>query len=558
MSERITAAAFVAMVQSAAAAIENHKNEINELNVFPVPDGDTGTNMSLTMGAGAAALSKLSSESLGRTAEANANALLRGARGNSGVILSLLFRGIAKHLKDMSSADANDFAQALVSGVDTAYKAVMKPTEGTILTVSRLAAASAVEAALNGCDINGTVNAAIETGWKTVAETTAMNPVLEKAGVVDAGGKGFMYILEAMLSAYNGYPVLPTEVQDVRNDTAKADFTEFATEDITFTYCTEFIAERDETKDPELLREFLSARGDSIVLVYDDEIIKTHIHTNEPGVVLTEALTYGQLLTVKIENMRQQHTQKIISAEQSAAEAAAEEAAAPEPQKSDEPPKRYGIVSVCAGSGFADLFREIGVDAIVSGGQTMNPSTEDILKQVETVNAETVFILPSNKNIVMAAQQCEALTDKAIVVIPTSTGPQGVSAVLAFDAEAGVEENTEALTEAASHVTTAQITYAARESDFDGHKIKAGEYLALLNGSLLINTSRLNKAVDSVAKAFSEKKPDIITIYYGCDTDEATAVEVQERIRKRLPSVEFTTVSGGQPVYYFTISAENY
>ena len=294
MSERITAAAFVAMVQSAAAAIENHKNEINELNVFPVPDGDTGTNMSLTMGAGAAALSKLSSESLGRTAEANANALLRGARGNSGVILSLLFRGIAKHLKDMSSADANDFAQALVSGVDTAYKAVMKPTEGTILTVSRLAAASAVEAALNGCDINGTVNAAIETGWKTVAETTAMNPVLEKAGVVDAGGKGFMYILEAMLSAYNGYPVLPTEVQDVRNDTAKADFTEFATEDITFTYCTEFIAERDETKDPELLREFLSARGDSIVLVYDDEIIKTHIHTNEPGVVLTEALTYGQ------------------------------------------------------------------------------------------------------------------------------------------------------------------------------------------------------------------------------------------------------------------------
>ena len=290
MSERITAAAFVAMVQSAAAAIENHKNEINELNVFPVPDGDTGTNMSLTMGAGAAALSKLSSESLGRTAEANANALLRGARGNSGVILSLLFRGIAKHLKDMSSADANDFAQALVSGVDTAYKAVMKPTEGTILTVSRLAAASAVEAALNGCDINGTVNAAIETGWKTVAETTAMNPVLEKAGVVDAGGKGFMYILEAMLSAYNGYPVLPTEVQDVRNDTAKADFTEFATEDITFTYCTEFIAERDETKDPELLREFLSARGDSIVLVYDDEIIKTHIHTNEPGVVLTEVI----------------------------------------------------------------------------------------------------------------------------------------------------------------------------------------------------------------------------------------------------------------------------
>ena len=556
MSERITAAAFVAMVQSAAAAIENHKNEINELNVFPVPDGDTGTNMSLTMGAGAATLSKLAPDTLGRTAEANANALLRGARGNSGVILSLLFRGIAKHLKDMTSADANDFAQALVSGVDTAYKAVMKPTEGTILTVSRLAAASAVEAALNGCDINGTVNAAIEAGWKTVAETTAMNPVLEKAGVVDAGGKGFMYILEAMLSAYNGSPVLPTEVQDVRDDSAKADFTEFATEDITFTYCTEFIAERDEGKDPELLREFLGARGDSIVLVYDDEIIKTHIHTNEPGVVLTEALTYGQLLTVKIENMRQQHTQKLISAEQAAA--AAEEAVPAEPPKSDEPPKRYGIVSVCAGEGFADLFREIGVDAIVSGGQTMNPSTEDILKQVETVNAETVFILPNNKNIIMAAQQCEGLAGKNIVVIPTATVPQGVSAVLAFDAEAEVEDNTEALTEAASHVSTAQITYAARESDFDGHKIKAGEYLALLNGSLLANTTRLNKAVDSVAKAFAEKKPDIITIYYGCDTDEATALEVQERIRKRLPSVEFTTVSGGQPVYYFTISAENY
>ena len=553
MSERITAAAFAAMVQSGAAAIENHKNEINELNVFPVPDGDTGTNMSLTMGAGAAALSKLTPDTLGRTADANANALLRGARGNSGVILSLLFRGIAKHFKDMTSADANDFAQALVSGVDTAYKAVMKPTEGTILTVSRLAAAAAVEAALNGCDINATVTAAIEAGWKTVAETTAMNPVLEKAGVVDAGGKGFMYILEAMLAAYNGKPVQPLDVQDVRDSSASADFTEFSTEDITFTYCTEFIAERDESKDPELLREFLSARGDSIVLVYDDEIIKTHIHTNEPGIVLTEALTYGQLLTVKIENMRQQHTQKVISAEQAAAEEDS-----PAPAVSDVPLKKYGIVSVCAGEGFADLFREIGVDSIVSGGQTMNPSTEDILKQVETVPAETVFILPNNKNIVMAAQQCEALSDKNIVVIPTATVPQGVSAVLAFDPDTGVEENTEALTEAASHVTTAQITYAARESDFDGHKIKAGEYLALLNGSLLANTSRLNKAVDSVARAFAEKKPDIITIYYGCDTDEATALEVQRRIQKRLPTVEFTTVSGGQPVYYFTISAENY
>ena len=556
MSERITSAAFISMVQSAAAAIENHKNEINELNVFPVPDGDTGTNMSLTMGAGAAALSKQDPGALGRAAELNANALLRGARGNSGVILSLLFRGMAKHLKDASSADANDIAQALVSGVDTAYKAVMKPTEGTILTVSRLAAAAAVEAALNGGDVNATLEAAIETGWKTVAETTAMNPVLEKAGVVDAGGKGFMYILEAMLSAFNGAPVVPVEARDVRDDSVKADFTEFNTEDITFTYCTEFIAERGEDKDPELLRGFLNERGDSIVLVYDDEIIKTHIHTNEPGVVLTEALTYGQLLTVKIENMRQQHTQKIISAEQSAA---AESEAAPEaPSGEAEPRKQYGIVAVCAGDGFADLFREIGVDAIVSGGQTMNPSTEDILKQVETVPAETVFILPNNKNIVMAAQQCDGLSDRKTIVIPTSTVPQGVSAVLAFDPEADIDTNTQALTEAASRVQTAQITYAARESDFDGHKIKAGEYLALLNGSLLANTSKLNKAVDATAKALSEGDPDIITIYYGCDTDEATALDVQARIQKRMPSVEFTTISGGQPVYYFTISAEKY
>jgi len=556
LSERITSAAFISMVQSAAAAIENHKNEINELNVFPVPDGDTGTNMSLTMGAGAAALSKQDPGALGRAAEINANALLRGARGNSGVILSLLFRGMAKHLKDASSADANDIAQALVSGVDTAYKAVMKPTEGTILTVSRLAAAAAVEAALNGGDVNATLEAAIETGWKTVAETTAMNPVLEKAGVVDAGGKGFMYILEAMLSAFNGAPVVPVEARDVRDDSVKADFTEFNTEDITFTYCTEFIAERGEDKDPELLRGFLNERGDSIVLVYDDEIIKTHIHTNEPGVVLTEALTYGQLLTVKIENMRQQHTQKIISAEQSAA---AEAEAAPEaPSGEAEPRKQYGIVAVCAGDGFAGLFRDIGVDAIVSGGQTMNPSTEDILKQVETVPAETVFILPNNKNIVMAAQQCDGLSDRKTIVIPTSTVPQGVSAVLAFDPEADVDTNTQALTEAASRVQTAQITYAARESDFDGHRIKAGEYLALLDGSLLANTTKLNKAVDATAKALSEGDPDIITIYYGCDTDEATALEVQARIQKRMPSVEFTTISGGQPVYYFTISAEKY
>lgn len=548
MSESINGVVFSSMLLSAAAAIENHKSEINELNVFPVPDGDTGTNMSMTMRAGANSVANTSKTSLGIVAETAANALLRGARGNSGVILSLLFRGISRELKDQETANATDIAQALACGVEAAYKAVMKPTEGTILTVSRFAAGAAAQAAEAGGNIDAVLEAASESGWMTVTETMSMNPVLKKAGVVDAGGKGFMYILDGMISALRGEPVIPNEIQDENSTTA--DFSNFSSEDITFTYCTEFIAKHESSKSPELLRDFLSKRGDSIVLVYDNEIIKTHVHTNEPGVILTEALTYGQLLTVKIENMREQHTAKVINAEEKAKE---EDNSIPVTVK---PQKKFGIVTVCAGEGLEALFKDIGVDAIVSGGQTMNPSTEDILKMIETVPADTVFVLPNNKNIVMAAQQCIAISSKNVIVIQTGTVPQGISAALAMVPEASIDDNTKFMTEAASNVHTAQITYAARESDFDGLNIKAGQYLALLDGSLVTNSESLEVTSDSLAVALKQFEPNVITIYYGCDATDSMAQEIVKSMQAIFPDADIMTVPGGQPVYYFIISAE--
>ncbi|MCQ2452609.1 MAG: DAK2 domain-containing protein, partial [Oscillospiraceae bacterium] len=507
MTERLNGSQFNAMVVNGAAAIELHKNEVNELNVFPVPDGDTGTNMSLTMANGAAECRKKNAESLTAAADAAASGLLRGARGNSGVILSLLFRGFAKAMKEKQEANPAEFAAALNAGVETAYKAVMKPAEGTILTVSRLAAAAAVEMGDTAPDIESVLVRALEAGNEALADTINLNPVLKKAGVIDSGGKGYLYILDGMLKALQGetIEVVSDGEEEARE---KAEFADFNTEDITFTYCTEFIVSRENDKDPDLLRRFLDGIGDSIVVVDDEEIIKTHVHTNEPGNVLTEALTYGSFVTVKIENMKQQHTTKVLEQTEPAA------------SKSAEPEKHYGMVSVCAGDGMSEIFRNLGVDAIVTGGQTMNPSTEDILKQVESIPAETVFVLPNNKNIIMAAQQCIPLTEKKVVVIPTGTVPQGITAAITFDETADDEANTEAMTEAASMVHTAQVTYAARDSEFDGKSIKAGEYLSLLDGALCANAGDLQEVLQATLTKISGLDPELVSVYYGSDVDE--------------------------------------
>ena len=543
MTEILTGAVFANMVHNGAAAIELHKNEINELNVFPVPDGDTGTNMSLTMNNGSNEVKKISAESVTKVADAAASGLLRGARGNSGVILSLLFRGISKSLKGKETATAEDFAKAMSAGVEAAYKAVMKPAEGTILTVSRLAAAAAVKCAETEKDVEAVMQYAIDEGKVALADTINLNPVLKKAGVVDSGGKGFIYILEGMLKAVKGEIMERVEVEDIE---MAADFTEFDTEDITFTYCTEFIVSRENNKDPDILRGFLNEIGDSIVVVDDDEIIKTHVHTNCPGDVLTAALTYGSLLTVKIENMREQHTAKVVEA--SAETEAEDTVAAPE--------KQYGFVAVCAGEGMAEIFRSVGVDAIVTGGQTMNPSTEDILKQINRVPAEVVFVLPNNKNIIMAAQQSIPLSEKKVIVIPTGTVPQGITAALTFDESASPEENEQMMADAAQMVHTASVTYAARDSEFDGHSITAGEYLALLDGSLVSNNSEIENVVAGTADALEKHSPEIITIYYGEDVTEEDAEKVGGMLSDKYPDADVTVLYGGQPVYYYVISAE--
>jgi DAK2 domain fusion protein YloV len=529
------------MLKNAAAAIELHKTEVNELNVFPVPDGDTGTNMSLTLSSGARALDTGNPRTVSAAAEITASALLRGARGNSGVILSLLFRGMSKRMKDAESADSVLFAMALRDGVDAAYKAVMKPTEGTILTVSRLAADAAVEASLEENDIEIVLERAIDAGKIALADTINQNPVLKKAGVIDSGGKGYIYILDGMLRALRGEVIEREETGETR---AAADFTDFDTGDITFAYCTEFIVGRENARDPNALRAFLDARGDSIVVVDDDEIIKVHVHTNEPGDVLTEALTFGALLSVKIENMREQHTEKLITA--------AEQNEAP---NAAPPERRYGAVAVCSGAGLETAFRDLGADKIVTGGQTMNPSTEDILAAVEAVPAEIVFVYPNNKNIIMAAEQAVPLSTRRVVVIPTKSVPQGVSAMLAFDPEADEETNTNAQREAAGGVRTALITHAARDSSFDGHEIHEGEYLALLDDSLLVSGQDLADVTASLADALSSKPPEFITIFTGSEASGEES-ELLRQSLQALPGAELILIDGGQPVYRFIISAE--
>ena len=543
MKQIINGADLRRMIISAAAAIEMNKQALNDLNVFPVPDGDTGTNMSMTINAAATDLRKAEDPDLGQAAKVAASAMLRGARGNSGVILSLLFRGISKRLKGCETADGVLWAEALQEGVDAAYKAVMKPAEGTILTVSRLGAAAAREAAMENNHIEFVHEAAIAEAKVALADTVNQNPVLKKAGVVDAGGKGWLVALEAMLSSLQGDDIIVPEGMSAADVKESANFDDFNTEDITFTYCTEFIIDRENDKDPEKLRAFLSSLGDSLVLVDDDEIIKVHVHTNDPGKALHEAIDYGSFVTVKIENMRLQHTEKVMSEQELAPQIA-------------EPEKALGVVSVCAGDGLADVFMNLGVDQIISGGQTMNPSTQDILEAVNKVPAETVFVLPNNKNIIMAAEQVDALTPKNVIVIPSKTVPQGVTAMLSFNPEGSIEENTEALTEALGTVDTMQITYAARNSDFDGYDIHEGDYLALYGSQLFGTSTDIRVLLKSLAEKVRDDGKEYVTIYYGADVKEKHAQKAADLFADLCPNADVNLLNGGQPVYYYLISAE--
>ena len=554
MIHSIDGATLRTMLLNAAAAIDAQKQKINELNVFPVPDGDTGTNMSMTINAAAADLRKLDGATLTKIADATASAMLRGARGNSGVILSLLFRGFSKSLKGATACDGKQLAAALNAGVEAAYKAVMKPTEGTILTVARVAAADAAEAAEKNDAPEHVLTAAVQSATAALAETIHQNPVLEKAGVVDAGGKGWLLVLDAMLGTLQGkqYDV-PDQTAEVKE---QADFAEFDTGDITFAFDTVFIVRKaQEDIDLTSFRAYLDSIGDSIVIGEDDEAFKVHVHTNIPGEALTEAQKYGALELAKIENMQMQHddltagrqARSTDDLEQIEQELEGSSYVAPAE-------KHYGMVAVCAGEGLASSFRELGADQIISGGQTMNPSTQDILEKVNATPAEVVFVFPNNKNIIMAAQQAIPLTEKRLVVIPTKTVPQGMSAMLVFDPDAEESDNVEAMTAALENVTTMQITYAARDSDFDGHDIHAGEYLALYGSSLFGNGTDLEELLHKLAHKVSDK--EFITIFYGADTDAEHAAAAEAIFAEECPDAEISVLSGGQPVYYYLISAE--
>lgn len=557
MTEKISGGAFKQMVAFGAACITREKQAINDLNVFPVPDGDTGTNMSLTIQTAAAELKKCEPTTVGEAAKITASALLRGARGNSGVILSLLFRGLSKSAKGLEEMDGVQLAAAMSEGVTTAYGAVMKPAEGTVLTVSRLAAARAEEAAQEQNCAEYVLAEAIATGYETLAETTEMNPVLKKAGVVDAGGKGYLIILEGMLSSLRGEP-MPEVEEEPEHD--KADFAAIGDEDITFAFDTVFIVRKnDPNVDLAPFRAYLDSIGDSLVIGEDDESFKVHVHTDTPGEALTAAQRYGTLELAKIENMRTQAADLAAGRKaQSTDDLDAIEAELEQAEQAEVPAeKRYGFLAVCAGDGLAAAFRDLGVDRVVSGGQTMNPPTEAILREVNHTPSEIVFVLPNNKNIVMAAQQCVGLTEKQVIVVPTHSIPQGISAMMSVDtAEEDPQAILAAMTEAAAAVTTAQITYAARNSDFDGFAINEGDYLALLDGKLFGTERDITSLLTRLAALAAEREAAFITLFYGEGVSQEEAEAAQALFTETCPETEISLLSGGQPVYYYTISIE--
>ena len=538
---------------SAANSIENKKHAVDELNIFPVPDGDTGTNMSMTMVAARSELLKLDESSVGKVAEKAASAMLRGARGNSGVILSLLFRGFSKGLKDLEEAGGPELANALTLGVEAAYKAVMKPTEGTILTVARVAGEKARAAASDDANALSVWNTICTSADEALATTPDLLPVLKRAGVVDAGGQGLCYIFKGMQSVFCGDGIV--ESATAQPEAANVDPNDFKSvvaqfdEVINFTYCTEFIASRDNDKDPQELRAYLETIGDCVVVVDDEEIIKVHVHTDQPGAVITRALTYGQLITVKIENMREQH--KNAGGEASAP------AAAQRPERVDPVEGALGFVGVAAGDGLCALFKDLGCQNVVTGGQTMNPSTDDILAAVQATPASTVFVLPNNKNIIMAAEQAVPLADRNVVVLPTRTIPQGIAAMLAYDPEATSDENKSGMLNAAEGVATGQITFAARDSEFDNKKIREGDILALQNGKLTFLDKDPVKAVVKLTRSMVKRDTSFVTLIYGQGITDEQAESARAALESKLSSdIEIMMINGGQPVYYFITSIE--
>ena len=558
MVQSVDGKTLAGMLIHASACLNAEKQKINELNVFPVPDGDTGTNMSLTISTAAAELRQKKPTTVEKAAAVCASAMLRGARGNSGVILSLIFRGFSRAMKDKTEMNGIDLADALNAGVIAAYKAVMKPAEGTVLTVSRLAGERAGRAAEENSAFEYVLESSIERAREALADTINQNPVLKKAGVVDAGGMGFVVILQGMLDELRGVSA-PSEDEADKPAQDKADFGSLADEEITFTYDTVFIVRRTGGKPLDEYRAWLETMGDSLVIGEGDEEFKVHVHTDEPGVVLTKAAEFGTLELAKIENMRTQRDELAAGKQaQSTDDLEAVEAELEDMEhQSAAPEKKYGFVAVAAGEGLAKVFYDLGVDGVISGGQTMNPSTEDILKQIQKTPAEIVYVLPNNKNIIMAAQQCvDLVEDKKVIVLPAKTVPQGISAMIAVNPDGDEAENTAAMEEAMSLVTTMEVTYAARDSEFDGQAIHAGDYLLLVDNQLFGTEKDLHTALDKLAQASKERAGEFISIFYGEGVDPDQAEQALAQFQAACPDAEITMLEGGQPVYHYLISVE--
>ena len=553
-------------ILSGANNIANQRTRVDELNVFPVPDGDTGTNMSMTIGAAGKELENLPDTcTVAEASKVAAGAMLRGARGNSGVITSLLFRGFSKALAGKKNAEAADLAQALQMGVEAAYKAVMKPTEGTILTVTRLAAEAAVNS--TAAEVPALWGEMIAAAEKALADTPNQLPVLKKAGVVDAGGQGILYVFEGMRSVFEGRGIIPGQEAAARpkvsSDAAgKGVFTDdlMKVEDIKNGYCTQFLVHKENGGSVAKLRAFLESNGDSVVVIEDDEVANCHVHTADPGKMLTEAIKYGYLTNFKIENMHEQFLARQKQAkglERQAAEESAPENAESFTYAAVDPERDYGFVAVAAGEGLKSVFGDLGVDAVVSGGQTMNPATEDILAAIQSVPAKTVLVLPNNKNIIMAAEQAQKLADRTVLVLPTRTVPQGMTAMLNFDPAAAAEENAVNMMAAADHVSTGLITYAARDSEFDGKAIKQGEIMALENGKIVATGTDIAKMTYRLARSMRRKDTQFITVISGADVTEEDAEKTTALVQAKCGgNVEVSHIRGGQPVYYYMISVE--
>ncbi|NLZ49822.1 MAG: DAK2 domain-containing protein [Clostridiales bacterium] len=537
---KINGEIFYNMMVNASNTLEEQKEYVNSLNVFPVPDGDTGTNMSMTFKAAVEEIKNLKNEPVGKVAKALAKGALMGARGNSGVILSQILRGFAKGLEDKIEVDVKEFAESIMEGAKSAYKAVMRPTEGTILTIVRAAGESAVNS--SATDAESLMNEVYEHSKNTLNKTPEMLPVLKAAKVVDAGGMGFLIILQGMKDALLGN--IKVEIEDKTVIPTKNEAAQYISEeDIKFAYCTEFII-LSKDGDSNAFKNEIEPLGDSIIAVAYEDVIKVHIHTNDPGAVLSKAVKLGELTKIKIENMKEQHRHLVVEEELVDKEVTQEEA------------KKYGFVSVAMGEGIINIFKDLGVDIVIEGGQTMNPSTQDILDAINKINAENIFVLPNNKNIVMAASQAVEISEKNVIVIPSKTIPQGITALTVFNSEAEVEENKEAMIESLANVTTASVTYAVRDTEMDGKEIKEGDILGLIEGKISEVGTDVYEVCEKLLENTVNEDSELITILYGKECDENKVNDFIEKIEEKYSDLDVQAYNGNQPLYYFIISVE--